>query len=275
MAKIRLIGKIVTDVVTGTVGQNNSKFAKYLVEVAIASQGTSNPRLAQNSDVKKSYFAVMAFGKQAEIALAKGITVELDGSVEIAKFQLSTSAPAKDAALVQPEHTTILQGNVAHYAKAYNVLGNFVKDNADVYVPQNGGKTVYNQKVATTKIIKEQEYTSFFGIRLFGERGDKLYTKDLLSKNKVKSVVIDGSITATYTKKEANGEEKEYFNCDINVNDFQIASWKQDKKENGNGGTTPSSMAEAYSHAGTYNNEPPIEYYASHSEEISEDEIPF
>lgn len=35
MAKIRLIGKIVTDVVTGTVGQN-SKFAKYLVEVAIA-----------------------------------------------------------------------------------------------------------------------------------------------------------------------------------------------------------------------------------------------
>ncbi len=266
MAKIRLIGKIVTDVVTGTVGQN-SKFAKYLVEVAIATQGSSNPRLAQNSDIKKSYFAVMAFGKQAEIALAKGTTVELDGSVEIAKFQLSTSAPAKDAALVQPEHTTILQGNVVHYAKAYNVLGNFVKDNADVYVPQNGGKTVYNQKIATTKIIKEQEYVSFFGIRLFGDRGDKLYAKDLLSKNKVKSVVIEGSITATYTKKEANGETKEYFNCDINVNDFQIASWKKEKNESSNNQRNATN-------SGTYN-EPPIEYYAAHSEEINEDEIPF
>ena len=54
MAKIRLIGKVVTDVVSGSVGQNNTKFIKYLVEVSIANTQSNNPRIAEN--VKKSYF---------------------------------------------------------------------------------------------------------------------------------------------------------------------------------------------------------------------------
>ncbi len=272
MAKIRLTGKVVTDVVAGTAGQNNTKFIKYLVEVSIGGQTSNNPRMAQgnNNDSKKSYFAVIAFGKQAEFPIQKGITVELDGKLEIAKFQLNQSSPAKDAAIVTPEHTTVLQGNIQQFARAYNVLGNFVKQDADVYIPQNGGNTIYNQKIATTKKTNDIEYTSFFGVKIFGERGDILFKKQLLNKARVKSVLVDGSISATYTKKDANGETKEYFNCDINVNDFQIASWKVEKNNDTTSTDGSTTMQNAYNNAGAYN-EPPIEYY----EEISEDEIPF
>ena len=259
MAKIRLIGKVVTDVISGTVGQNNNKTIKYLVEVAISS--------GQGNDSKKSYFAITAFGKQAELPIQKGITVELDGQMEIAKFQLNEKAQPKDAVVIKPEYTTILQGNVAHFAKAYNVFGNLVKDNAEVYNPQSGGKNVYSQKIAISNYRNNQEYTSFYTIKLFGDIGEFRYSKNHLNKSVIKSILVDGSISATYTKKEVNGEEKEYFNCDINVNDFQITSRKKEKNESSNnqGNATNS---------GTYN-EPPIEYYAAHSEEINEDEIPF
>lgn len=56
MAKIRLIGKVVTDIVTGQIGQNNTKYIKYLVEVSISSSQSNNPRMAQSNDSKKSYF---------------------------------------------------------------------------------------------------------------------------------------------------------------------------------------------------------------------------
>lgn len=270
MAKIRLIGKVVTDVISGTVGQNNTKFIKYLVEVAIGGQ-SNNPRLAQNSDSKKSYFAVMAFGKQAELPILKGVTVEIDGQMEIAKFQLNQKAQPKDAVIVQPEHTTILQGNVVHFTKAYNVLGNFVKDNAEVYHPQSGGNTVYTQKIASSKKSGDNEYTSFFSIKLFGERGDKLFAKDILSKSKIKSVLVDGSISATYTTKEQNGEKKEYFNVDIAVNDFQIASWV---KSSTTGENSTGTAQQAYANVGTYN-EPPVEFYDEALIDINEDEIPF
>ncbi len=266
MAKIRLIGNVVTDVVTGTVGQNNTKFIKYLVEVSITNTQSNNPRMAEN--VKKSYFAVMAFGKQAEFPIQKGITVELDGQMEIAKFQLNTNSAAKDALIVNPEHTTVLQGNIANFAKVYNTLGNLVKDDADVYVPQNGGKNVYSQKIAIGKKVGDQEYTSFYVVKLFGDRGEKLFAKQMLNKSKVKSILVDGSISATYTKKETEQGLKEYFNVEINVNDFQIGSWaSREIPNNGN------SAQQAYSNVGTYN-EPPVEYYEGFAE-INEDEIPF
>ena len=259
MAKIRLIGKVVTDVVAGTIGQNNSKFIKYLVEVTINSE--------QSNNSKKSYFAITAFGKQAELPIQKGIIVELDGQMEIAKFQLNENSQPKDAVIVKPEHTIILQGNIAHFAQAYNVFGNLVKDNAEVYNPQSGGKNVYSQKIAISNYRNNQEYTSFYTIKLFGDIGEFRYSKNHLNKSVIKSILVDGSISATYTKKEVNGEEKEYFNCDINVNDFQITSRKKEKNESSNnqGNATNS---------GTYN-EPPIEYYAAHSEDFDENEIPF
>jgi single-stranded DNA-binding protein len=272
MAKIRLIGKVVTDVVAGTIGQNNTKYIKYLVEVAIGVQTSNNPRMAQNSnDIKKSYFAIMAFGKQAEFPIAKGITVELDGKLEISKFQLNQSFPEKDAAIVTPEYTTILQGNIQHIAKAYNVLGNLVQNDADVYTAQNGGNNVFSQKIAIGKKVNEQEFTSFFRIKLFGERGEKLFAKQMLNKAKVKSILVDGSITATYTKKEKNGDTKEYFNVDININDFQIGSWASKENSTTQGGSTNSAY-QAYANVDT-NNEPPIDYYDHEDED--ENEIPF
>ena len=269
MAKVRLTGKVVTDVVSGTIGQNNTKYIKYLVEVAIANAQNNNPRMAQDN-VKKSYFAVIAYGKQAEFPIQKGVTIEIDGQIEIAKFQLTSSSTTKEAVIVTPEHTTILQGNVVQYAKAYNLLGNLVKDDADVYVPQSGGNSVYTQKVATSKKVGDNEYPSFYAIKFFGERGDKLFSRQLLSKSKVKAVLVDGSISATYTKKENNGETKEYFNVDINVNDFQIASFKSNTS--GEIGTAQQALAKV----GTYD-EPPIEYYDGFQpqDEVSEDEIPF
>lgn len=267
MAKIRLIGKVVTDIVTGQIGQNNTKYIKYLVEVSISSGQSNNPRMAQNNDSKKSYFAVMAFGKQAEFPILKGSTVEVDGQIEIAKFQLNTNAPAKDALIINPEHTTVLQGNITHFAKVYNTLGNLVKDDAEVYIPQNGGKNVYTQKIAIGKKVNEQEFTSFYGVKLFGDRGERLFAKQMLNKSKVKSILVDGTITATYTKKETNEGPKEYFNVDINVNDFQIGSWASKEHSNQNTSTNDVGSYKTY-------NEPPVEYYNGY-EEIDESEIPF
>lgn len=270
MAKVRLIGKVVTDVVAGTIGQNNTKFIKYLVEVSISSGQSNNPRMAQNNDLKKSYFAVMAFGKQAEFPITKGITIELEGQIEIAKFQLNINSAAKDALIISPENTTVLQGNIVHFAKVYNTLGNLVKDDADVYVPQNGGKHVYSQKIAIGKKVGDQEYTSFYVVKLFGDRGEKLFAKQMLNKSKVKSILVDGTITATYTKKDTNEGPKEYFNVDINVNDFQIGSWAS--KENSNTGASGDAAQKANASAGTYN-EPPIEFEDGYEE--FQDEIPF
>jgi len=266
MAKIRVIGKVVTDIVAGTVGQNNTKFIKYLVEVSIISGQSNNPRVAQEN-VKKSYFAVMAFGKQADFPITKGITIEVEGGIEISKFQLDLNNPAKDALIITPENTTILQGNIVHFAKVYNTLGNLVKDDAEVYISQNGGKHVYSQKIAIGKKVGDQEYTSFYGVKLFGDRGEKLFSRQMLNKTKVKSILVDGTITATYTKKDTNEGPKEYFNVDINVNDFQIGSWASKEHSNQNTSTNDVGSYKTY-------NEPPVEYYDGY-EEINEDEIPF
>lgn len=263
MAKIRLIGKVVTDVISGTVGQNNNKTIKYLVEVAISS--------GQGNDSKKSYFAITAFGKQAELPIQKGITVELDGQMEIAKFQLNEKAQPKDAVVIKPEYTTILQGNVAHFAKAYNIFGNLVKDNAEIYYPQSGGKTVYSQKIAVSNFKNNQEHTSFYTIKLFGDIGEFRHSKNQLNKSVIKSVLIDGSISATYTTKEQNGEKKEYFNVDILVNDFQITSRV---KSSTTGENSTGTAQQAYANVGTYN-EPPVEFYDEALIDINEDEIPF
>jgi single-stranded DNA-binding protein len=270
MAKVRLIGTIVTDIVTGTVGQQNTKFSKYLVQVSVGGQSGNNPRLAGNSsssaNIRNSFFAVMAYGKQAELPIAKGVTVELDGNLEISKFQLNTQSAAKDAAIVNVNHTTILQGNVAHYAKAYNMLGNLVTQDAEVY---NATSTnIYSQKIAIGKKVGEQEFTSFYKIKFFDERGDILFNKQLLNKAKVKSVLVDGSISATYTKKEKDGKPVEYFNCEVNVDDFQIASWASNSSNNQYTNQQSNDSANAYSTATT------ASAYGDLTG-IDEDEIPF
>ena len=271
MAKIRLVGKIVTDIVTGTIGQNNTKFSKYLVQVSVGGQGNNNPRITNaNTEVRHSYFAVMAFGKQAEYAIAKGVTVELDGNLEISEFQLDTSNPPKKAAIINVNHTTILQGNVIHYAKAYNMLGNLVKQDAEVFNATS--MNIYSQEIAIGKKVGETEFTSFFRVKFFGERGEKLLAKQLLNKAKVKSIVVDGSISATYTKKEKDGVEKEYFNCEVNVDDFQVAAWvpKSSNEHGGNEQYSIQSNSSAYS-----SNEIPSGNSYGDLSHIDEDEIPF
>lgn len=248
MAKIRLNGKVVTDVVAGTIGQNNTRFIKYVVQVSTGGQVNNNPRLANtNSNVKHSFFSVMAFGKQAEQEISKGMMVELDGSMEISDFQLDASRAAKQAVVVNPE-LTIINSSDIQYAKAYNLLGNLVQDDAEVYYPQSGGNTVYTQKLATSKKVNGNEYASFYRFKLFGDRGEKLFSKQLLNKVKVKSVLIDGSITAIYSKKEdaQSGSFKEYFNVDINVNDFQIASFKDNQQQSGTTNNTNSYGSNGY-----------------------------
>lgn len=289
MAKIRLAGRVATDVVSGTVGQN-TKFIKYLVAVSVGGQN-NNPRLAgnSNSEVRTSYFAVMAFGKQAEFPIAKGVMVEIDGDIEIADFQLHTTTAAKKAVIVTPQHTTLLQGNVANYAKAYNVLGNFTKIDAEPYNPQSGNM-VYNQTLAINRKVNETEYTSFFDIRIYGERGEKLFSKQLLNRNKVKSILVDGSISATYVTKEDSqnpGQKKEYFNCSINVVDFQIASWANNGQQQGQnqnmntGANNASGNAYANQHANTqgnaYNATPENSYNnaVNNGYDINEEDAPF
>lgn len=264
MAKIRVIGKVATNPVSGVL--NNSKFIKYLIEVSTGGQN-SNPRLAQGN-IKKSYFAVMAFGKQSELPIAKGVTVEVDGKMEISKFQLSNANPPKDAVLIHPQHTTILQGNIQNYAKAYNVLGNLVKDDADVYVPQNGGNAVYSQKIAVNRKVKNVEYTSFFGIKLFGDRGEILSNKHCLNKSVIKSVLVDGTISATYTTKETAEGQKEYFNVDINVNDFQIASRVSTNNESSSSNNDNMNNITQNAYDSLDGNIPNVD-------DIDEDEIPF
>lgn len=272
MAKIRIIGKVASNVITGSIGEKNTKFAKYLVEVSTGGQST-NPRLAQGTNKsKKSYFAVMAFGKQAELPIAKGVTVEVEGQMEISQFQLNTANPPKDAIVINPEHTTILQGNVQNFAKAYNALGNLVKDDADIYTPQrDGAKSIYNQKIAISKLVKDQEFTSFYGIKIFGDRGEILFNKHYLNKNKVKSVLVDGAITATYTTKETAEGKKEYFNVDINVNDFQIASWASTKNESSSSNENNNNNMNSI----TQNAYDSINGNIPNIDEIDEDEIPF
>jgi single-stranded DNA-binding protein len=278
MAKIRLIGIVATDVVAGTVGQNIN-FVKYLVKVVSTSTQNNNPRMAQNNDAKNSFFAVTAFGKNAELAIQKGITVEIDGNLEIAEFQMSNQTAAKKAAIVNPKHITILQGNVQHYAKAYNVLGNLTKAEAEIYQPQTGKNTVYTQTLAVNRKVGDNEYTSFFDIKFFGERGDKLYSKQLLNKSKVKSLLIDGSISATYTKKEdasAPGGSKEYFNCSINADDFQIAAFSSNQQNQNYGTNGYQQNNNAYNQASQNAGQPEIVYETPEIPEIDiDDEIPF
>lgn len=266
MAKIRVIGKVASNPVSGVL--NNSKFIKYLIEVSTG--GQSNPRLAQGN-IKKSYFAVVAYGKQSELPIAKGVTVEVDGKMEISKFQLTNANPPKDAVLIHPQHTTILQGNIQNYAKAYNALGNLVKDDADVYVSQNGGNAVYSQKIAVNRKVKNVEYTSFFGIKLFGDRAENIYSKQLLNKSVIKSVLVDGTISATYTTKETAEGQKEYFNVDINVNDFQIASRVSTNNESSSSNNDNDNNMNNI----TQNAYDSLNGNIPNVDEIDEDEIPF
>ena len=139
MSKITLVGTICTSVVAVTVGQNNTNVKKFVVQVSTGGNTGNNPRVAgqQNSKVKNSYFSIMAFGKISENAFAKGQTIQIDGRLEISKFQLDATKDPKDAAIVTPEHVTMLQGNIAHYAKAYNMLGNLASQDADVFNAKN------------------------------------------------------------------------------------------------------------------------------------------
>lgn len=266
MAKVRLIGTIVTDVFTGTIGQKNTKFSKYLVQVSIGGQINNNPRIAgnANSEVRNSYFAVIAYGKQAEVAIAKGITVELDGILEISDFQLNTDNPPKQAAIISPNHTTILQGNVVHFAKAYNMLGNLVTQDAEVYNAPS--MNIYSQKIAIGKKVGDNEFTSFYKVKFFGERGEKLFNKQLLNKAKVKSILVDGSISATYIKKDKDGQVKEYFNCEVNVDDFQVGSWASNNSDEQSKNQQHDDYSNAYANTNkTYGD----------LSDIDADEIPF
>lgn len=278
MAKIRLIGTVCKNPEKGSVGQNNKPFIKYLVEVK-PTLANANPRVAtQNTNVKASYFAVMAFGKQAEIQIMVGQTIELDGSLEIANFQLSNNAPEKQAAIITPEKTTILQGNVQHFAKAYNVLGNLVATDAEVYNSQNSTSTIYTQRIAIGKRVGDQEFTSFYKVKFFNQRGEKLFAKQLLNKSKVKSILIDGSISATYTTKpQPDATKKEYFNCDINASDFQIASWAdKDGTQSQNIPNGQNAYNNQSSNGNTYNAQPEqMMHSIPNIEDINDDEIPF
>ena len=85
------------------------------------------------------------------------------------------------------------------------------------------------------------------------------------------SLALRLTISATYTIKEQNGEKKEYFNVDIAVNDFQIASWV---KSTTTGENSTGTAQQAYANVGTYD-EPPVEFYDEALKDINEDEIPF
>jgi hypothetical protein len=163
--------------------------------------------------------------------------------------------------IITAERITALQGNVSEFAVAYNALGNLVQDDADVYIPENGGKHVFSQKIAIGKKVGDKEYPSFYRVRFFGERGEKLMEKNLLNKGKVKSVLVDGSLSAQYNK---GNDGKQYLNVDINVNDFQIASFAGGQQQGAPVGTAgnPEIVYEM-----PENNIPTID--------IDEEEIPF
>lgn len=275
MAKARVTGTVVVAPITGIVGEN-TKFSKFLVSVKVGGHTNNNPRVASNqaTDERVSYFGVMAFGKQAEIAVQKGQVVEIDGRLEIADFQMDTASVTKKAAIITAEHITILQGNIQNYAKAYNVLANLVEQDAEIYNATN--MNIFSQRIAINKKVGETDYPSFYRVKFFGDRGQKLFDKQLLNKSKVKSILVDGSISATYTKKETESGIKEYFNCEINVGDFQVASWasndqSQQQSSGGNYGTYQPQGGTANAYGNT-----PYEQTTEIPEiDIDEEEIPF
>jgi len=282
MSKITLVGKICTPVVAVTVGQNNTNGKKFVVQVSSGGSTGNNPRVdnQNNSNVKNSFFSIMAFGKISENAFAKGQTIQIDGRLEISEFQMDSTKPPKQAAIVTPEHVTMLQGNIAHYAKAYNMLGNLVSSDAEVYNATS--MNIYSQKIAINKRVGENDYPSFYKIKFFGDRGEKLFSKQLLNKIKVKKVLVDGTISATYTDKEKNGQPITYFNCEINVNDFQIAQFSANDGQQNQGGNFGNKQQNGFGQQGK-------DFAAGNSEqniaaeqipeinidEIDEDQIPF
>lgn len=215
MSKIRILGKVASDVVTGTLPDSNL-FTSYWVSVAPTSNNGNT-----------SYFAVMAIGKQAEIQVTKDSIVEVDGEFEVKQFQLNASSAPKDAIVVQPQQTLVFKSHSMQYAKAYNILGNYTKQAAKVYTPQNGKNTVYTQTLAVNKYQKGNPITFYIDIKLFGNRGDALFNNKLLSKEAVTSVLVDGNVLASYVSKDDTnnpGQKIQFFNYSINVNDFQIAN---------------------------------------------------
>lgn len=218
MAKVTLVGQIASPVIKGVVGNSSTAFKKFLVSVAPAATNVK-------FEAKPSYFGVTVFGKLSEISLQTGTVLEIDGELEISKFQLNPEKQATDACVINARHIITLQGNVKQYAKAYNVLGNLVQDNADVYTPESG-KNVYSQKIAINKKVGDKDFPSFYRVKFFGDRGETLFSKGLLSKEKVKSILVDGTITSVYNS-DKNDVNKKYHNCDINADDFQIAQFSQ------------------------------------------------
>ena len=222
MAKVTLTGKILGAVAEGTTGANGTPFKKFIV--AVITGGGNNPRVA--GEQKTSYFGVMTFGKLAEAAYQAGQTVVVDGEMEVTEFQVTPSKPANQAVVVSAKRVEIVPGDRRHYAHTYNVLGNLVLEHPDHYAPKTeGAKAVITQKVAVSKYVGEKEYTSFYRIVFFGDRGQKLADKGLLDKGRVKSVLVDGSIRAEYSP-DKNDPSKRWLNVDILVDDFQIACWR-------------------------------------------------
>ena len=269
MSKIILTGTICTEIIRGTVGAKNTTFNKFLVIVTTG--GNTNHRIAnQAAKIKNSFFGITVFGKLAENAFSKGQTLHIDGRMEISDFQLQPNDSTKQAVIVTPEHITMLTGDVTHYAKAYNLMGNLVGNTAEVFNSTN--MNIYKQKIAVNKRVGENDYSSFYNINFFGDRGEKLMSKDLLSKSKVKKILIDGTITATYNDVVKENVKKTYLNCEINVSDFQIAQYNSNSQSNGNSQNSNNSYGEPQAQNtenNTYNETriPDIE--------IDEDEIPF
>lgn len=213
--KAQIIAKIVTPIIEGAT-TNNTTFKKFAVQIKKGGVATEG---------KSSTFGVLVFGKNSEIGFRTGDMVSVDGSLQVGDFQITESKAAVKTAIISARHIEVVDGSRRMFAKAYNVLGNAVRD---AELKTFNTVTVSKTALACNRKEGQNKVTDFVDIALFGKQAESL--NSYITKGK--KILVDGALSATYYEKKQGGKG---LDISISVDDFQFAGGGQSDSSNNNG----------------------------------------